>query len=286
MNHSQISAAQSAQPGTIDPPIEPHSSVIPVPTATGATVISRVAERHWHALDDDRVVGRGEVFRRPDGRQFLSIDAWHGAVFEQLAAAMLPDLARPLYTVVDEADTELTAQWLRAGFAVRRRENECVVATDPAITGLGHAGAPPGVTVLAPGRADGSLLRALDRAVRDEVGATIGWQQMPAEVLAGPAGETVRDPAAYAVAVHGDQYVGLLRLARLRRPRIGLIAVRQQWQRRGIARALLAEVLGGLHCSGNPLVSVDLNESNRAGSALFEGIGAHRESSNLELVSR
>lgn len=60
------------------------------------------------------MVGRGGTSRRPDGRIFLSIDAWHDAVFDQLADAMLADLPKPLYTVVDEADLDLTSNWERA----------------------------------------------------------------------------------------------------------------------------------------------------------------------------
>ena len=45
-------------------------------------VITRVAERQWHALDDDLVVGRGDASPRPDGRLFLSVDAWHDSVFD------------------------------------------------------------------------------------------------------------------------------------------------------------------------------------------------------------
>ena len=52
-----------------------------------AVVITRVAEMHWHALEDDQVVGRGEATRRPDGRLFLSIDSWHGEVFDQIGRA-------------------------------------------------------------------------------------------------------------------------------------------------------------------------------------------------------
>jgi hypothetical protein len=59
-------------------------------------------------MEDDRVVGRGEASRRPDGRIFLSVDAWHGTVSAHLADAMFPDLPKPLYTVVDEADLDLT----------------------------------------------------------------------------------------------------------------------------------------------------------------------------------
>jgi ribosomal protein S18 acetylase RimI-like enzyme len=247
-------------------------------------VITRVAPRHWHAVGDERVVGRGEASRRPDGRIFLSIDAWHDAVFDRLAQAMLADLPTPLYTVVDEADLGLTANWQRAGFTTRRREWEYLVPTDPLVTRLGAVRPPSGVTVLALGEGQERPLRRLDRVIRNEIEATVGWREMPAEVLTG-----VRrlDPSKYAVAAQSDQYVGLLRVAAVtRQPRIGLIAVRADRRRRGIARALLAQVLGSLHRSGVDSASADVNESNQAATALFEGVGARRASSNLELVLR
>jgi len=215
-------------------------------------VITRVAEKQWHAVGDDRVVGRGDVFRRPDGRIFLSIDAWHGAVFDQLADAMLADLPKPLYTVVDEADLDLTSNWERAGFTTRRREWEYLVPTDPRVTGLGSVLPPSGVTTVAVGEAEEGPLRTLDRVIRDEVEATVGWQEMPAEVLPRPDGATLLDPSKYAVAAQSDQYVGLVRVVPVaRQPRIGLIAVRADLRRRGIARALLAQVLGSLHAAGS-----------------------------------
>jgi ribosomal protein S18 acetylase RimI-like enzyme len=74
---------------------------------------------------------------------------------------------------------------------------------------------------------------------------------MPAEVLPRPQGVTVVDPATYAAAAEGDEYVGLIRVGPVPRlPRIGLIAVRADRRRRGIARAMLAQVLGSLHESG------------------------------------
>jgi ribosomal protein S18 acetylase RimI-like enzyme len=251
-----------------------------------AVAVMRIAERQWHALEDDRVVGRGEASRRPDGRLFLSIDAWHDAVFDQLVDTMKADLPRPLYTVVDEADLDLTLQWERAGFAPRRREWEYVVPTDPRLTGLASE-PPPGVTILAVGEAEEGPLRALDRVIRDEIEATVGWQEMPAEVLSGPDGPPLADPAKYAVAVCSGQYVGLVRVAPLpRQPRIGLIAVRSDQRRRGIAGALLAEVLGSAHRRGIATASADVNQSNAAAIALFEGVGARRTGSNLELVLR
>lgn len=235
--------------------------------------ITRISERHWHALDDDQVVGRGEVWLRPDGRSFLSIDAWHGAVFDRLAGAMLPTLPKPLYTVVDEDDLDLLAQWEQFGFGPRRREWELVV---PA-----RVFPSSGVTILPVGSAEDAPLRDLDRVVRSEIEATIGWHNMPAEIF------DMHDPSRYAVAVADRSYVGMVRVVPLpRRPRIGLIAVRADHRRRGIGRALLAEVLGAAHRAGQASVSAEVNQSNTAALALFDGFGARRESSNLELVLR
>ncbi|WP_371667065.1 GNAT family N-acetyltransferase [Streptomyces sp. NBC_00289] len=249
-----------------------------------AVMITRVADRQWHALDDDLVVGRGHAAHRPDGRLFVSIDAWHDATFDRLAEAMVAELPAPLYTVVDEADVELAAGWRRAGFTIRRREWEYVVPTDPRVTGLEAVLPPSGVTIVPAGQADESLLRAVDRAIRDEVEANVGWQSMPAEVIPRPEGDTIVDPSKYAVAAAPDRYLGLIRVVRVNRPRIGLVAVRAGEQRRGIARALLAHALGTLHRSGYAAAWTEVQESNQAASALFDGIGARPMSSNLELV--
>lgn len=250
-----------------------------------AVTITRVADGQWHALHDDLVVGRGYAAHRPDGRLFVAVDAWHDAAFDRLAEAMPAELPAPLYTVVDEADVELADGWRRAGFTVRRRELEYVVPTDPQVTGLGEVLPPSGVTIVPAGQADERLLRAVDRAIRDEVEATVGWRSMPAEVLPHAEGDTIVDPSKYAVATAEGRYLGLIRVVTVtRRPRIGLVAVRAAEQRRGIARALLAHALGTLHGSGFATAWAEVHESNEAASALFEGIGAQPVNSNLELV--
>lgn len=256
-------------------------------TGKHPVAITRVAETQWHAVEDDRVVGHGDTSRRPDGRIFLGIDSWQGAVFDQLADAMLAELPAPLYTVVDEADVELTSNWERAGFTTRRREWEYLVPTDPHVTGLDSVFPPVGVTMVPAGKANEGQLRELDRAIRAEVEATLGWQEMPAEVLVRPHGSTLLDPLKYAVAAESVHYVGLVRVVAVtRQPRIGLIAVRADQHRRGIATALLAHVLSSLHSSGIETASTEVNESNRPAMALFDGVGARRVSSNLELVRR
>ncbi|MFE3849894.1 GNAT family N-acetyltransferase [Streptomyces griseorubiginosus] len=249
-----------------------------------AVTITRVGDRQWHALDDDLVVGRGHAQHRSDGRLFVSIDAWHDAPFDRLAEAMLAQLPTPVHTVVDEADAELTARWRRAGFTVRRREWEYAVPTDPRTTGLADVLPPPGVTIVSAGQADEGLLRAVDRVIRDEVEASVGWQSMPAEVIPFPEGDTVVDPSKYAVAATRDRYLGLIRVVTVIRPRIGLLAVRSGERRRGIGRALLAHALGTLHRAGFAEAWTEVQETNRAASALFEGIGARPMNSNLELV--
>ncbi|KAA0024886.1 GNAT family N-acetyltransferase [Antrihabitans cavernicola] len=249
--------------------------------------ITRVADTQWLATVDDRTVGSGDVTRRPDGRLFVSIDTWHAGVFDQLVTVLRTELPKPIYTVVDESETDLTTAWLRTGFTPHRREWEYSVPTDPTITGLDATAPPPGVTILPAGTAAEGPLRAVDRAIRDEVEASIGWQHMPAEILHGPSGDTVVDPSKYAVAVRSDRYVGMVRVVRAtRRPRIGLIAVRADQQRRGVARALLAHALAALHSDGRGPAYCEVDESNSAAAALFDGVGAQRVSCNLELVLR
>ena len=241
-----------------------------------SVVITRVAERHWHALSDDRVIGRGEASPRPDGRLFVSVDSWQDAVFDQLAEVMVANLPAPLYTVVDEAEQDIAEHWQRAGFTTRRREWEYLVPTE-----VDPVPAPSGVTILGVGAADEVRLRAVDRAVRAEV----DWLTMPAEVLPRHVGDTIVDPSRYAVAALADRYVGLLRVTMpTRQPRIGLLAVLAEQRRHGIGRALLTSVLSSLHDNGKQTALAEVHETNEAAIALVESIGARRAGSNLELV--
>ncbi|MGY4099040.1 GNAT family N-acetyltransferase [Nocardia sp. R16R-3T] len=246
-----------------------------------------MSQTQWQAVNRGLLIGSGDVSPRPDGRLFVSIDTWQADAFGPLAATMLADLPRPLYTVVDEADRDLATCWERAGFTTRRREWEYLVPTDPQVTGLDAVVPPSDTTILAAGAAAEGPLRKVDRAIRDEVEATVGWREMPAEILPRTGGDTVVDPSKYAVAAQSDRYVGLIRVVQVTRlPRIGLIAVRADQHRRGIARALLAHALGALHQRGIARAATEVNESNAAATALFESIGAERVNSNLELVLR
>ncbi|WP_033292579.1 GNAT family N-acetyltransferase [Amycolatopsis jejuensis] len=237
-----------------------------------AVEITQVEPRRWHALDDGRLAGRAEATTRPDGRIFLSVDAWHRSVFDQLARAMLAALPEPVHTVVDETDHEQLAAWQQAGLTVRRREREYLVPTDPP-----RAVTPPGVTI---GPAEEGPLRELDRVIRAEVEASVGWAEMPAEVLPWQSADLPK----YTVAIENG-YVGLIRVVRVTRvPRIGLVAVRADRQRRGIARALLTHALGVLHEAGIETAYAEVNEANAAATALFESLGARRGDGIVELM--
>jgi len=252
---------------------------LPFSPGVGAVTISRVADNQWHAIENDLVVGRGHASRRLDGRTFLSIDTWRDAVFDRLAAAMLADLTGPLHTVVDETDRDLTANWERAGLTIWRRESEYVVPTRPIAPP-----APSGVHIVTD--VAEPPLRELDQAIRDEVGSTVGWHTMPAEVLPWQGGTRPIDPSKYTVAVRDGRYVGFVRVAtRTRRPRIGLVAVLAAEQRRGIGRALLGHVLDGLHRAGVEAATAEVDETNTVATALFEGIGAERTGRTLELIT-
>jgi ribosomal protein S18 acetylase RimI-like enzyme len=257
-------------------------------TGERPVTITRVAESQWLALDDDgSQLGRADASRRPDGRLFVSIDTWQERVFDRLAAAVLADLPAPLHAVVDEIDVDTRAAWERVGFAVGRREREYVLSTDPQVTRLEAVLPPSDVTIVSLGRAQEGPLRTLDRAVRAEIEATVGWRTMPAEVVPRPEGVTVVDPSMYAAAEMSGGYVGLLRVRPVRRQaRIGLVAVLAEQRRRGVARALLADTLGALYRSGVDTVWAEVDESNAAAVDLFEGLGAQRAGGILELVRR
>jgi len=171
-------------------------------------VVERLAHGRWHAVEGGLTVGRGDASRRPDGRLFVSVDAWHAQAFDRVAAMMVRDLPRPLCAVVDGADSESASNWERAGFTLARREWQYVLPTDPQATGLDAVTAPAGVTIVPAGEADEVLLRALDRAIRDEVETTGGWSTMPTQVAPYPERTAVTDPSKYAAAVQDGRYPG------------------------------------------------------------------------------
>lgn len=214
-----------------------------------AARVTRVEAHAWHAVEDGRIVGRGDLSIRPDGRVFISVDAWQQPVFDLIAQTILSDVPGPLRTLLDESDEETLLSWRRLGLQVERRYREYALSTR-------------------------------DRSEEQDA--------PPSGVSFLPFGA---DPRGSVVAVAADEHVGLVRFRPVARDgrfiplaRIGSVAVRADWRRRGIARALLTKALAELERSGVETAFAEVDDSDQAAVALFEGLGAARLDVTLELV--
>jgi ribosomal protein S18 acetylase RimI-like enzyme len=97
------------------------------------------------------------------------------------------------------------------------------------------------------------------------------------------------DPATYLVAADasGGGYIGLARVwVGPGTPRLGLIGVLPPYQRRGVARALLARAFGVLHERGQAEVTFEIDDTNTASLTLLGGMGAIRKAGTVEFVKR
>jgi ribosomal protein S18 acetylase RimI-like enzyme len=254
---------------------------------TAASIVRVTPGVHWHALEDDVVVGRGHALHRADGRAFISVDTWADDVFVALAEAMIQDLPAPVYTVVADDDREHLGRWSMLEFRDNRREDEYAIPTAPDATGLGSAALPPGFSLLAVDQVDQDRLRSLDQELRQDVPGYANWVNEPEEFRRLHTENRFLDPATYLIAVHEGDYVGLVRIMVLpRQPRLGLLGVLPAYRRRGLGRALLAAGLRPLHERGIDTVSCEADETSPAAQALLQGVGAKRTGGAIELVRR
>lgn len=208
------------------------------------------------------------MFHRPDGRVFT----------------------RDPTDVDDNVDVHASvegdlAPWLTAGFVEHRRENRYVVPTATAR----RSQPPPGIGLVTADEVDADRLRELDDLLRQDVPGTGGWRWEPEDFR----DETWRsphfDPRLYVVAVDeaDGAYVGIARVwLRAAGPHLGLIGVRREYRRRGIASALLARVFGVLAARGIAEVTTEIDVTNLASRATIEPLGARVVGETVELVRR
>lgn len=246
-------------------------------------VIERVVpNRRWHALEDDQVVGRAHLRRRPDGRAFVAADAWREPVTRALLDAVAADVPGELYTLAGEDEADQVALLAAAGYQVTRQEDEFVMPV-AAVLAATAGPVPPGVTIVPADEKEADRLARLDERLRQDVPGSDGWVNDPAEFRAYTFDEHF-DPRLYLVAVVGGEYAGLVRIWRGNRvPRLGLIAVLRWHRRRGLARALLHAAFTPLAERGVELVSAEADVTNTQSQALLASVGARRTGGSVEL---
>ena len=211
---------------------------------------------------------------RPDGRRFVSGE---------------PDGELPpgrVYAWADEDDKARVRELERLGFTVERRELFLELPTDPAAWSIPTAAPPPGVSFVTADRVEEEQLRLLDDLLRQDVPGTDGWKWSPEGFREETYESAGFDPATYLVAFdeRGEE-IGLARVwMRADQPRLGLIGVRADWRRRGVARALLAAALTAVRERVAGDVHTGVDEANTASRELLFAFGGRTVGASLELV--
>lgn len=210
---------------------------------------------------------------RPDGRCF---------VFGE------PDNDLPrgrVYASVDEGDEAKLRALLRLGFTPHRRELVLEVPTERARWSVLSVEPPPGISLVRADEVDEDQLRVLDDLLRQDVPGTDGWKWDVDGFREETYDTSAFDPATYLVALDGDGVrVGLARVwMRPEQPRLGLVGVRFGWRRRGVARALVAQVLAAVSERRRSDVRTSVDETNTASRQLLLGFGAQTLGRLLEV---
>ena len=243
----------------------------------------------WRALDGSEVVGSITAFLRPDERWFVMFDSCRDDACLPLLAAVSGNTGSDLYMTAEEADSEGFDRLIALGFAVNRRDSIYLIPTDPGRTGLGDASLPDDVVAISAADADSEDLRLLDDELRQDVPGNQGWAWHPADFHTETFDSGDFDPATYIVAADmaSAGYIGLARIwIGPGLPRLGLVAVRRPYRRRGVARALLARTLGVLHERGRAEVTAEVDDENTASKVLLTGLGARRIGGTVEFIRR
>ena len=208
---------------------------------------------------------------RPDGRCFVV-----GEPDDDLPSGRI-------YATADEGDETRLDSLRSLGFAPHRRDLVLELPTDPAEWSRAVA-MPQGMECQPADQVDEERLRLLDDALRQDVPGTDGWG-WGADEFRDEMYSPGFDPATYLVAVDRDgSCLGIARVWMREQPRLGFVGVHSERRRRGIARALLAEVLTEVHRRGVPHVLTEVDESNVASRTLLAGFGGKPVGASLELV--
>lgn len=238
----------------------------------------------WRAVAGEEELGTATAFLRPDGRCFVTFQDCSPAGYAPLLEAVAAVAPGEVAVSASEADREALALYEALGFVAASREQTYVIPVKSAVAALGGAEFPAGVTAISPDTADLDRLRLLDDELRHDVPGTAGWRWSPDAFRDETFGPQY-DPALYAVAVEGNDYIGIARVwNRLPRPRLGMIGVTRPHRRRGVASALLARVLDVLHQRGITELTAEVDVTNVGSNTLMARLGGRVVGVSVDLV--
>jgi ribosomal protein S18 acetylase RimI-like enzyme len=224
---------------------------------------------------------------RPDGRLLVR----PATEWTAQAAAAAAELARrrgvSALAHVDARATDQRSALTAAGFVESRREAVVAISVEAALDALADAHLPEDVRLRSAAEVDEDRLRVLDDELRQDVPGTSGWRSTPEEFRDHTFADPDFDPRAYLVAIDDSsgEFVGLVRIwMDPRGSRLGMVGVRREQRRRGIASALIAEALRAVHSKGVTEVTMTVDVTNAASGAIARRLGARRLATNVELV--
>lgn len=209
------------------------------------------------------------TFVRPDGRHFV----------RDPDAASLAEARVDVYCTADESEIDAL---LGLGFVANRREGVYLVPAD-----IAHAALPADIDAITLDQADETRLRLLDDELRQDVPGTDGWGWDEAGFHEETYDSPGVDQRTYLVAVDSGSghYAGIVRVwMRDPTPRLGFVGVRREYRRRGVGRALVVAALAEVGRRGIAEVTTEIDETNVVSRRLFDGLGARRIGTSVELL--
>jgi ribosomal protein S18 acetylase RimI-like enzyme len=224
---------------------------------------------------------------RPDGRSLVRCAGGWTPDAAAEAAALADRRGALAVAHVDEREAHQLDVLARAGFVVARRDAHVVIEIERALSAFREASLPDGVSITSAADVDETELRLLDDELREDVPGTSGWRSSPEEFREHTFADPAFDPRTYLVAVDSrtDELLGLVRIwMNPAGPRLGMIAVNVGHRRRGIASALLVQVLQTVRATGATEVTTEHDLTNVGSRALFERTGGRTIRTVLELV--
>lgn len=225
----------------------------------------------WLAWEGDQVVGVMQPWTPPNGRPTLYFGPCRGDAFAALADAV--DGER--YAKVALADIDKLP-----GFTEVRRELDYEIPV-ARIDGV----VPAGLAIISARDTELEKLMLLDCALREDIPGSEGWQPDPQWFREETYDSPYFDPETYAVALDGDDYVGLARVWNGPRPlpHLGMIGVLSAYRGKGLATALLAQVFGPLVERGEKVVTAEADAQNTASNTLLRKLGGRVVGGTAEL---